>query len=450
MRETDTIVAPATAGGESGVALVRVSGPLTPAIAEAIFGRLPPPRRATLGTYRTLADTVLDTLLFTVFAEGHSYTGEATLELMPHGNPWLVRKIVDDLIARGCRLAEPGEFTRQAFTNGRLDLTQAEAVMTLIRARSDHALQAAHRQLHGSVGNAIQAIADQLLTAISQIEATIDFPEEDLPENPTSPTLPLLQSILHRIHHLVATRPYAALLHDGIKCVILGEPNVGKSSLLNALTGEERVLVSPIPGTTRDYIEERLQIGPYLLRIIDTAGLHDTLDGLEQQGIDRSLSQIETADLLLLVLDASHPAPTLPPQIQARLAHQICLIVANKADLPPHSSSTAFLPDCPRVPVSALHLTGLDELRQMILTLIESSLQVPDPEAVLVSARHANALQLAQSTLQQASALLHTHTPPELVAAHLRQALSHLGDILGTIDNDRMLDKLFGEFCIGK
>lgn len=450
MPEKETIVAPATSGGESAVALIRVSGPAVPTLTSDIFRRLPHPRQSTVGTYRDLRNTALDTLLYTLFEEGNSFTGEATLELMPHGNPWLVRKIVDDLLERGCRLAEPGAFTRQAFCNGRLDLTQAEAVMSLIQARSDHALHAAHRQLHGSVGNAIQSLVDQLLVAISQVEASIDFPEEDLPDDPTSPTLPILLSLLEAIDHLIATRPYASLLHEGVKCVILGEPNVGKSSLLNALTGEDRVLVSDLPGTTRDYIEERLQIGPHLLRIIDTAGLHETLDALEKQGIDRSLDQIESADLLLLVVDGSRPAPSLPPRVQARLAQQTCLLVLNKSDLPPHPTTNTFLPDCPRVAVSALHLSGLMALRDHIQSCIDTSIARPDAETVLVSARHADALRQARPALQEAADGLRKGIAAEWVAAHLRDALDHLEDILGKIDNERMLDKLFGEFCIGK
>lgn len=450
MRDKETIVAPATGGGESALALLRVSGPLVPELVKDIFGTTPPSRQCTLGSYRSLNGEILDSLLYVQFEEGASYTGEATLELMPHGNPWLVRKLIDDLIQRGCQTAEAGAFTRQAFENGRLDLTQAEAVMQVIRARSDRALEAARRQLQGSLGNSIQALLDQLLSATSQVEASIDFPEEDLPDNPTAPTLAILNEIVRQLDYLIETRPYADLLHDGIKCVILGEPNVGKSSLLNALTGEQRVLVSDLPGTTRDYVEERLQIGPFLLRIIDTAGLHETADQLEQQGIHRSIQQIQVADLLLVVLDRTKPAPTLPDSVQSLLHKQNALVIENKADLEASASFDTFLPDCPHLRVSALEKSGLHELRKTLQEQITEGLHVPDGDRVLVSARHAAALTDATSELQTAIRTLQTNEPPELVAAHLRGALHHLEQVIGKVDNERMLDKLFGEFCIGK
>jgi tRNA modification GTPase len=450
MQDKETIVAPATSGGESAVALIRVSGRLVPEIVLALFGRIPEPRHSTLGTYRDQEGTALDTLLYVYFEAGKSFTGEATLELMPHGNPWLVRKLIDDLLARGCSLAQPGAFTRQAFTNGQLDLTQAEAIMQLIQARSDRALIAAQRQLHGSVGKAIQTILDQLLMATAEVEASIDFPEEDLPDNPTHPTLPRLDQLLHATEQLIATRPYSALVHDGIKCVILGEPNVGKSSLLNALTGEDRALVSEIPGTTRDYIEERIHLGPYLLRVIDTAGLHETADLLEQQGIRRSLSQIENADLLLIVVDGSQRPPTLPDAIQNVLEDTTSVIVHNKADLPTHAEFLAWPAARNAVAVSALNQSGLNDLRNTLTQRVEDGIRIPDNDAILVSARHADALSHARQALLSARDKLQQDIPPELVAADLRDALHHLEDILGKVDNERMLDHLFGAFCIGK
>jgi tRNA modification GTPase len=356
MMPTDTIVAPATATGEAALAVIRVSGPDVPTLTEAIFGSTPPPRRVRLGDYCAIQGKVLDKLLYTAFEKGKSYTGEALLELSPHGNPWLVRRILDDLVARGCRLAEPGEFTRRAFLNGKLDLSQAEAVLQVIQARSDRALEAARRQLAGSVGRTVNALVDRLLVVTAMLEAYIDFPEEDLPPEDQEGPAQSLQALIRDMDKLIATREYASLLHDGVKCVILGEPNVGKSSLLNALTGEDRVIVSAEPGTTRDYVEERIHVGPYLVRVIDTAGLHEAASALEEQGISRSIEQIGSADLLLVVLDASRPSPTLPDAVSSLLSSRNTVVIENKIDLGKRCRSWRLLPrlsPCPTLRASS-------------------------------------------------------------------------------------------------
>lgn len=450
MMATDTIVAPASAAGEAAIALIRISGPAVPALAEAVSGSCPPARRACLRAYRSQSGEILDHLILVCYAEGASYTGEHLLELSPHGNPLLVRRILDDLVARGCRLAEPGEFTRRAFINGRLDLTQAEAVLQMIRARSDSALQAARRQLSGSVGNKINSLISNLLDITSRIEAYIDFPEEDLPPEDQQGPLQDLAGLAGEMEHLIATRPYASLLHDGVKCVILGEPNAGKSSLLNALTGEDRALVSSEPGTTRDYIEERIHIGPYLLRIIDTAGLHTAGSELEQEGINRALQQIDSADLLLVVLDSTRPLPFLPEPVRHQIRAANTVIVENKTDLAVEASFSTFAPDCPHVRISAARHQGLDALRSAIRGAIEAGLVVPDPSAVLLSARHAGALEAAREAVNGARSKLAAGLPAELAAADLHAARDAMGAITGRIDNEAMLDRLFQQFCIGK
>jgi tRNA modification GTPase len=450
MTSIDTIVAPATASGEAALAVIRVSGPLVPGLVESIFNKAPLPRQACLGRYLSTEGRTLDTLIYTVYAVGKSYTGEWLLELMPHGNPWLVRKILDDLLARQCRLAEPGEFTRRAFLNGKLDLSQAEAVVQVIEARSERALEAARRQLSGSVGKAVDSLVEQLLVVTAMLEAYIDFPEEDLPpEDQTGPTQSLGR-LIKDMESLIATRQYASLLHDGVKCVILGEPNVGKSSLLNALTGEDRVIVSAEPGTTRDYVEERIHIGPYLLRIIDTAGLHEAASALEEQGISRSLQQISSADLLLVVLDSTRPAPTLPDPVVALLNERNTVIVENKIDLESRLDLSRFAINCPHIPISAANQSGLDELRSAIRRSLEQGLVIPDESAVIVSARHADALLTVKSLLQQSLAKLRDGLPAELIASDLHSAIDAMGAITGKIDNESVLDRLFNQFCIGK
>ena len=452
MNTTDTIAAPATAAGEAALALLRVSGPEVPRLLKEIFSAddPPPPRQATLAAYRDRDGTLLDHLLYTWFAEGRSSTGEPLLELTPHGNPYLVRKILDDLLARGCRLAEGGEFTRRAFLNGRLDLSQAEGVLQLIRARSDRALQAARRQLAGSVGRIVDDLVERLLQLTAETEAYIDFPEEDLPPEEEEGPLRSLDALLRDIDGLIATRRYSDLLHDGIKCVILGEPNVGKSSLLNALTGEDRVLVSAEPGTTRDYVEERILIGPYLLRVIDTAGLHEAASALEEAGIARSREQIESADLLLVVLDATRPSPTLPAAVQEVLRKRQTLVLENKCDLAEAPAHAAFAPALPHLAVSATTGDGLPGLRDRIRQSIEEGLLIPESEAVLVSARHAHALADARERLRAARRLLRDGEATELVASEIHAAVHALGRITGKVDPEAVLDHLFASFCIGK
>jgi len=450
MNPRETIVAPATATGEAALAVIRASGPLVPELAEAFLGPEAPARRAILRPYRDRGGRILDTLLYLYFPGAGSYTGEPVLELSPHGNPWLVRRILDDLIARGCRLAEPGEFTRRAFLNGKLDLTQSEAVINLIQARSDRALEAARKQLAGSVGRTIDALVEQLLSITAELEAYIDFPEEDLPPEDAGGPAARLKDLVLDMERLIATRTYTAMLHEGVKCVILGEPNVGKSSLLNALTGEERVIVSAEPGTTRDYVEERLRIGPYLLRIVDTAGLHEAASAIEEEGIHRSMEQIDSADLLLVVLDRTRPSPTLPDAVAGLLQANRALILENKADLPATFDHTGFAPDCPHVALSATTGEGLDTLREAILHSLEDGLLIPDDQSVLISARHASALEEARNALDLARAKLRDALPSELVAADLRAALEAMRAILGHLDNEAVLDHLFQQFCIGK
>lgn len=450
MSAPDSIVATATPNGESALAIIRVSGPLVPAILQSAL-RLPDPspRTATLTSYHDLKDQPLDHLIATWFKAPHSFTGEHVLELTPHGNPFLIRKILDDLHQRGCRFAAPGEFSKRAFLNGRIDLTQAEAIADFIRARSDRALAAARRQLDGSVSLQVQQLSEHLITLTAQLEAYIDFPEEDLPtEDPQGP-LNSLKQLVDRLNQLIATRSYSSLLHDGVKCVIVGEPNVGKSSLLNALLGENRAIVSAEPGTTRDYLEDRLLVGPYLLRVVDTAGLHATVSPIEREGISRSLQQLQAADLILVVLDATRSSPTLTAFLPEHLPADRVIVVTNKIDLAA-ASPTHLFPEAPRVAVSALYGTGLDALRDQIIRSIEQAHSVPDADAVIVSARHADALAQVRCACLEACQLLQQQQPAELAATHLHIALDHLGDITGRIDNEQVLDALFHSFCIGK
>lgn len=446
----DTIAALSTPVGTSAIAVLRASGPACAELARAIFGQLPSPRVVTHFDYRAHDGKILDDVLATYFAAPNSYTGEDTLEISCHGNPFIAQKILEDLLARGCRHAEAGEFTRRAFISGRIDLSQAEAVMDLIHARSERALAAANQQLRGSLGRHLAQLTDDLLCALARIEAYIDFPDEDLPNEDRGIVLDAIDKLIAGTNQLLATQHYGDLLRDGIKTVIIGEPNAGKSSLLNRLVGHERALVSPEPGTTRDFIEERVVIGPHCIRLIDTAGLNPSPAPLEKLGMAKTLERAAEADLFLLVLDATRPHPGFPPEILERLNASNAFVVLNKTDLGVRPETAQELVGRESVKVSALTGAGFDALIAAIVSRADVFAQTHGEEIIAINARHAAALLRAQTCLSEARAKLTTQGPIELLASDLRGALDAYGEIGGKIDNERMLDRLFATFCIGK
>ena len=453
MPASDTIVALSTPVGESAIAVIRLSGPACPELAQAVLGRSRPlqPRFAHFGNYRNVSGVELDDCVMTLFEHGKSFTGEAMLEIAPHGNPLIVQKIMEDLYARGCRAAEPGEFTRTAFLNGKMDLSQAEAVSDLIRARSDRSIEVAQRQLHGSVGRKMSELTDRLLSVMAHLEAYIDFPEEDLPdENQAGPAQELRQ-VINDTCDLIETQHYTALLHEGIKTLIVGEPNVGKSSLINALTGSDRAIVSDVPGTTRDFISSFLMLGPWRIEILDTAGLREAGDAIEEIGIRHTIDQAETADFFLLVLDATAPSPTLPQDLLDRMTPQNTLVLENKIDLTEARPQGAFLGQFKHCRLSLKSGDGLPAFREQWLAAIDAGLQQPiATDGVVVNARHAAALSESVAALELAAEKMKDAELSELVAADLRDAIDSIGKVVGKVDNERMLDSLFKQFCIGK
>jgi tRNA modification GTPase len=444
----DTIVAAATPTGESAIAIVRASGEACRELARLCLGTNSPlPRSAVHGTYTASDGSVVDDCVFLYYEKGRSYSGEDMLEIFPHGNPIIVRKIITDLLRRGCRAAEPGEFTRRAFLNGRMDLTQAEAVQEIIGARSDLALAAARRQLEGSVGRAVNALLERLIAVIAFLEAYIDFPEEDLPAEDERGPISELISLQQDAEHLMATAPYSAMLREGALTVIVGAPNAGKSSLMNALLCEDRSIVSAEPGTTRDYIEERLILGRHLLRVVDTAGLREDGGDIEKRGMEKSVEMLRKADVVLLVIDAALPHPT--DEIAATNARRL-IVVENKCDLGGAMDLAGHYPEAAHVRISALNGTGIEELKAAIIHIIEENYQTPGQDAVLVSARHAESLAQMARSIGAAVDKLKNKEPTELAAFELRIALEALEGIVGKIDNERVLDSIFSKFCIGK
>jgi len=452
MDEGETIVAPATAVGESAIALVRLSGPLARPLADGFArGRPPPSRRVWHRHYLAADGGLIDDVLFCFFEGPSSYTGEDVLEISCHGNPLIVRRIVDDLVGRGCRLAEPGEFTRRGFLNGKMDLTSAEAVIDVIRARSDRALDAAQRQLRGELGRRIESLVDRVLRTCAAIEAYIDFPEEDLPGEDRAARIGELDRLLGEIRGLRMTQRHHELLHEGVRVVLLGEPNAGKSSLMNRFAGYERAIVSALPGTTRDFLEEGVLIGPHRIRIVDTAGLREAGAEVERAGVRQTQSVAERADVFLLVVDATMPFPTLPAGLSPRLRADNTVIVRNKIDLPHELVLAGAAPGIRLVNVSTLFGTGLEDLNRAIVEVVDGITATgTHDEGVAVNLRHARALEETALCLSDGRELLRSGDALELIGSALRGAVSALERIVGRIDNEAMLDRLFAEFCIGK
>ena len=449
-RFVDTIAALATPVGTAAIAVVRASGPDTERIAREILGCTPRPRIATHTDYRDQAGAVLDDVLLTFFQGPRSYTGEDSLEVSCHGNPFIAQKILADLFLRGCRPAEAGEFTQRAFLNGRMDLIQAEAVMDLIHARSERALVAANQQLRGSLGRRMEALIGQLLQVLARIEAYIDFPDEDLPPEDREFVRREIAKLRTETDRLLATSQYGELLRDGIKTVIVGAPNVGKSSLLNRLVGRERALVSPEPGTTRDFIEERIIVGRHCLRIIDTAGLNPSPAPLEKLGMEKTLERIAEADLFLLVLDGSQRERELPQELLNNATPEKTIIILNKNDLGVIEEQKISLETITTVSISALTGDGLEELSREIEARADAFQTEVGDEIVAINARHALALKNARECLGQAAVKISDVGAVELLASDLRGVLAAYGEISGKVDNERMLDALFATFCIGK
>ena len=322
--------------------------------------------------------------------------------------------------------------------------------MDLIHARSTRALAAANQQLRGALGRKMDALIEELLTVLAKIEAYIDFPDEDLPTEDQKSVGAALELLKKDTDNLLATNHYGDILRDGLKTVILGEPNAGKSSLLNRLVGRERALVSDQPGTTRDYLEERIMLGDHCLRLIDTAGLNTTPAELEKLGMEKSLERMTEADLILLVLDSSKPAPELPEAVRQHLSKSNTLIVANKSDLSGNALSSPDYADFETIKTSALTGAGFDGLQAALQNRADSFHVELGDDLIAINARHADALARATACLEQAAAQLESGDPIELIASELRGSLAAYGEISGKIDNERMLDHLFASFCIGK
>jgi tRNA modification GTPase len=435
----DTIAAIATPTGRGGIGVVRLSGPKVPDISTQIIGSLPPPRHATLSTFRDPAGERIDEGIALYFPAPHSYTGESVLELQGHGGVVVMQTLLGACLAAGARLAEPGEFTRRAFLEGKLDLAQAEAVADLIDAASREAARSALRSLSGEFSAAVQALVRQLVELRALIEAMLDFPEEEIEAIHRDDAAARLVHLRQDVDTVLARSRQGNLLASGIRVVIAGRPNVGKSSLLNRLAGEERAIVTSVAGTTRDALREPLELEGVPLVVIDTAGLREAPDEIERLGIERTHRELETADVVLAVYEAGRQ----PDPLQDLPRGATRIDVFNKIDLAPGFAPPAGLGRAVRV--SAKTGAGLDDLRAEILRAV--GWNATGESLFLARARHLAALEAARNHLAQANG---QQRHWEFLAEELRLAQLALGEITGEFSADDLLGEIFARFCIGK
>jgi tRNA modification GTPase len=443
----DTIAAVATPAGTGAVALVRLSGPGSWGVAEAVFrgkGRLAA-RRVVYGDLVDEEGRIIDDVLVTAFRGPGSYTGEDTVEIACHGGMLVTRRVLELVLRNGARAAEAGEFTRRAFLNGKLDLTQAEAVMDVIGAQSDLALRAAHRQLEGRLGNVLVGLRDELVEVLAHVEAWIDFPEEDIDPDTGAALMEKTVRVAEGVERLMATAEQGRLLREGVRTVIAGAPNAGKSSLLNRMLGFERALVSELAGTTRDSIEETINLGGIPVRLVDTAGLRsETADPLEAAGMARTRRELGTADLLLEVVDASQPPAGELEGGESLPVRRLLLL--NKADL----GVDAGWDGRGGLRVSCRTGEGMDEVVKAVVALIAGVPGEGGDVDAAVNARHLGCLRRAAEALRAAEAQLAAEAAPEFTALDLREALEAIGEVTGRTDVEDLLGVIFARFCIGK
>ncbi len=444
----DTIAAIVTPPGKGGVGIIRASGADVEQIACAILGELPPARRAHFTEFMRADGTVIDHGLAIYFIAPNSFTGENVLELQGHGGPVVCQQVLNAVCAAGARLAQPGEFTERAFHHGKLDLAQAEAVADLIEASSEQAATSAMQSLQGAFSDEVNLLRRQLIELQMFVEAAIDFPDEDIEFIQSNQVVERLTHIQQQCQKTVAAAQQGVILRDGMTVVIAGRPNAGKSSLLNALSGRDSAIVTDIAGTTRDVLREYIEIDGMPLHVVDTAGLRETTDKVEQEGVKRARAELEQADVILLIVDASDTNPDkideLCSETMSLLSKRVPVLwVMNKIDLVPEPRSTKE----DTLMISAKTGDGLVMLRDRLK-------QVAGYRAgegrFMARARHLQALTEAEQAIDEGLEQLRLHQASELLAEDIRMAHQALGKITGEFSNDDLLGEIFSSFCIGK
>ena len=450
MTRTDTIVAAATPPGRGSVGIVRISGPRTPEIAAVILGELPPPRHAAFARFFDAQHQPIDAGFALFFPSPHSYTGEHVLELHGHGGPVVVETVIARVLELGARRALPGEFTQRAFLNDKLDLAQAESVADLIDAGSNEAARAAMRSLQGEFSAMVQGLNEAVIELRMYVEAAIDFPEEEIDFLADRQLEAKLDAVRDHFDAVEQSARQGKLLREGMTVVIAGRPNAGKSSLLNRLAGYDAAIVTPIAGTTRDILREHIHINGMPLHVLDTAGLHDSGDAVEKEGIRRAEAEIARADRVLFVIDASEdPAGTAFTEERKRLPAEIPVtLIFNKCDIAAGIPLSDTVSGPPRITLSALSGAGIDLLRQHLKSIM--GFQTSGAGTVSARQRHLDALARARAHVDEGARQLLERRAGELVAEELRAAQQALGEITGEFTTDDLLGRIFSSFCIGK
>jgi len=457
----ETISAVATAVGEGGIGIIRMSGSEASTILDKIFQGGKIKKSADMPSqnlvYGFIVDPEsqkkIDEVLVVIMRGPRSYTREDVVEIHCHGGAVPLKNILALTLRYGARLAEPGEFTKRAFLNGRLDLAQAEAVIEIIRAKTDASLRMALGHLEGALSGKIRRLRDEILAMIANLEATIDFPEEDIEELTAVAVKEAVGGVLGEIDHLLATKETGRILREGLETVIIGKPNVGKSSLLNALLQEKRAIVTDVPGTTRDIIEEFVNIRGVPLKIVDTAGIRETADIVEKLGVEKTRQYIGTADLILVLLDSSLPLSEEDREVLTLLPGRQAIILINKSDLPTLLNMEevySYVSQEQVIKISVMEGKGLPELEQMIVDMVYSG-QVQEKEGAFINnLRQANLLEQAKRHLVAVGETIDDNMPPDCIVVDLRDAWDKLGEITGDTVGEDIIDQIFTKFCIGK
>ncbi|WP_420421519.1 tRNA uridine-5-carboxymethylaminomethyl(34) synthesis GTPase MnmE [Simkania sp.] len=444
-----TIAAVATPPGEGGIAVIRISGDEALDVADKIFsGSIHSYKTHTVHFGNILDENgaFIDEGLAVVMRTPRSYTGEDTVEIHCHGGTLITQKVLKAALRSGARAALPGEFTCKAFQNGKIDLTKAEAVQQVIASKNSLAMQAAENQLQGKLFKTIAAFQEKLTDITAILEAWVDFPEEGLEFASHEEMLAMLTAIIEKMQHLLATFHDGKRLQTGLSICLLGAPNVGKSSLMNAIVGKDRAIVTDIPGTTRDILEEDIELAGLNFRLLDTAGIRDTEEVVEREGVRRSVAAAKEADLILLVVDISNPS--IDTDLTATLPKRQTLVVWNKTDLKPVDQ----LPNLPfdAVEVSAKNYEGLDQLKEAVHQIVWKSGPPSKEEVVLTNERHFQSLERAIQATQNVASGLEQQLSPEFLTSDIRLALKELGTIIGVNITEDILSAIFSKFCVGK
>ncbi|AWX45856.1 tRNA modification GTPase MnmE [Flagellimonas maritima] len=456
MSNTETIIALATPSGTGAIAVIRVSGPSSISISDTVFKSIKNKKLSDQKSHSihlghiTENGRILDKVLISLFRGPHSYTGEDVIEISCHGSPYIQQQIIQLFLRKGCRTASAGEFTLRAFLNGKMDLSQAEAVADLIASNSEAAHEIAMQQMRGGFSNEIQKLREELLNFASLIELELDFSQEDVEFANRSQFNALLNRISEVLKKLIDSFTLGNVIKNGIPVAIVGQPNVGKSTLLNVLLNEERAIVSDIAGTTRDTVEDQITLNGINFRFIDTAGIRETEDVVEQIGIKRTFGKIETARLIIFLFDTIDFDRSELKRIETNYPKKEILPICNKIDMLTNSQLDSLEKEFPNaIFLSAKNRVGIDDLENKLLSLVDSGSLTGD-STIISNSRHYDALLKALEEIQKVKEGMEIGLASDLMAIDIRQALFHLGEITGSVTTDDLLGNIFSNFCIGK